>query len=878
MWPWVVLLALPLLAHAPELTGLVSGNPIYFAAGLTSGPSGAALVGLPGWNDPNTGVTTQALGGLAARLWLHGQVPWWNAYSGVGLPLAAEMQNSALFLPFVLLLKFADGILYLKICMQMLAGLASFALLRQLGFGRGIALAGGVLFELNGTFAWMGHAPIMPVAFLPLLLLGLERARAQAVGARWGGWSWISVGIAGSLYAGFPETAFIDGLMAGVWSVYRLVSAPAGARWQLAGNVACGGGVGLLLAMPVLLPFLELLPQSYTGLHGHVALGLDPANFAMFLFPYVLGTIDYDDRWVTWGAAGGFVGLGLACVASLALARRGREYGLRVVLAVWIVLALGRSAALPGVSAVFDAVPFVRDSWFGRYAVPSWELAAVLLCAWALEDWRRGLRLGWPARVGALGGWVCVGAVALQRAWPTIALLLRERPHYPVYLATAVVLGLGTAALCLWLAGRVWTRARAGLVVGVLVAEALVFSMAPLLSGARGAHYDTGAVHFLQANLGLSRFYTLGPFGPNYGALFGTASINHNYLPTPRRWVDYVRAHLDPGADDVSFDGMFGYTVAGAATRAEALRRRLPAFAAVGVKYIVTVSGENPFLDVAGGAALTDQGVAQPLLAGQGIAGVVPAGDFRPGAVDGVTVPVGTYFGTADGVLAVRLCARLQCVDGAAPLQGAVDNGALPILTTAKLDVPAGEDVQYSITHMGGTRGVAVYLFQSSQGRKAALLDTPSGPKAGYAPNVRIVYAPDRPRPSLVYRDQVMDIYQVADTADYFGVRGGACSAAPEGRMVVRTDCTAPGSLVRRELFFPGWRARVNGVDAKIDVADGIFQSVAVPDGMAEVRFAYAPPFIGWAYAAFGLGVLGVMVEKGRCSFLKKRTKKLLTV
>jgi hypothetical protein len=304
----------------------------------------------------------------------------------------------------------------------------------------------------------------------------------------------------------------------------------------------------------------------------------------------------------------------------------------------------------------------------------------------------------------------------------------------------------------------------------------------------------------------------------------------------------------------------------------------LPAFAAVGVKYIVTLPGENPFLNVAGGAALTDQGVAQPLLAGQGIAGVVPAGVFRPGAVDGITVPVGTYFGTADGALAVRLCTRVQCVDGAAPLQGAVDNGALPILAGAKLDVPAGEDLRYSIAHVGGTHGVAIYLFHAGDGRSMAPLDTPSGPKAGYAPNVRIVYAEESPRPSLVYRDRVMDIYQVADTADYFGVRGGGCSVAPEGRLVVRTDCKAPAGLVRRELYFPGWRARVNGKDANIEVVDGIFQGVAVPEGGAEVRFAYAPPFIGWAYAAFGLGVLGLLAEKARCSFLKKRTKKLLTV
>jgi hypothetical protein len=186
---------LPLMIHLPALLGFLSANPIYWMSHLAPrSPEQTLLMrGFPGWVDGNAGVTTQALGRLAADDWLHGIVPWWNHFSGIGLPLAAEMQCSALFLPFVLLLHFDDGVLYLKIVLQILTGIFMWALLRQLGIGRRAALVGAILAEFNGTFAWFSHAPIMPVAFLPLLLLGIERSSAATRAGKTAGWLLIAI-------------------------------------------------------------------------------------------------------------------------------------------------------------------------------------------------------------------------------------------------------------------------------------------------------------------------------------------------------------------------------------------------------------------------------------------------------------------------------------------------------------------------------------------------------------------------------------------------------------------------------------------------------------------------------------------------------------
>ena len=47
--------------------------------------------------DPNVGFITQSLGHLAALDILHGHLPWWNYFEGLGQPLAGEMQSAALF-------------------------------------------------------------------------------------------------------------------------------------------------------------------------------------------------------------------------------------------------------------------------------------------------------------------------------------------------------------------------------------------------------------------------------------------------------------------------------------------------------------------------------------------------------------------------------------------------------------------------------------------------------------------------------------------------------------------------------------------------------------------------------------------------------------
>lgn len=107
-WHIVLLVLLPVLVHLPELIGpflpgRTTSDPLSVLSVATTTRrdwlEGGLLPGLPGWIDGCAGVIVQALGHLVASDWRQGIVPWWNPYSGVGMPLAGEYQPAAFFSP-----------------------------------------------------------------------------------------------------------------------------------------------------------------------------------------------------------------------------------------------------------------------------------------------------------------------------------------------------------------------------------------------------------------------------------------------------------------------------------------------------------------------------------------------------------------------------------------------------------------------------------------------------------------------------------------------------------------------------------------------------------------------------------------------------------
>ena len=603
-----------LLANLPAILGLVSANPLVVEGGLVTGRSGV----LPGYPfiDPNAGFTLQALGHLAALDWLHGHVPWWNAFEGVGSPLAGEVQSGALF-PLTLLLVFHQGFLLLQLSLELLAGCSTYALTRHLGVGRTVAAAAGVAFGLCGTFAWFAHAPIRPVAFLPLALLGVERAMDAAGSGRRGGWRLLAVAVGLSILAGFPETTAIDGLFVLWWAVLRLLG-PGRPCWRAMATKVIGGGVaGVAIAAPLLVAFDSYLPFADVGTHagsGLASVSLPAAGLSQTVLPYVFGPIfglhaaagQNDPISYLWSNVGGYLDVTLLAAALVGLVGR-RHRRLRVGIAAWVAVCLLRTFGWPPVVHLMAHLPGISSTAFYRYADPSWELAVVVLAALGLDDIARTLTRRWvlAAAVVATAG---LAAWSTVTAWPILTATVPPdrgpQPHdYALgSLGAALVLLAGLLVGGIR-AGRPAGRGRSGpradrsrrrgrvVMAGVVAVESIALLGFTYLSAPPvPAALQTGSVTWLQHHLGTSRFYTFGPIQPNYGSYFQIAQLNLNDSPWPKAMNAEILGGLDPNSIPGIFTGGARASVAGP-TPAQELERHLAAFESLGVRYVVEGAG-----------------------------------------------------------------------------------------------------------------------------------------------------------------------------------------------------------------------------------------------------------------------------------------------
>src|SRR3954451_18591395 len=512
-WAMLAVAAVVVIANSPSLLGVVDANPLGPRSGLVSSAT-------PGWlpgeraADPNDGFASQALGHRAALDWIHLRTPWWNPYEGTGAPLAGEMQSGALFPP-TLLTMFPNGQLYERVLLEILAGLASYLLLRRLSLGRWASATAGIAFALNGTFAWLAHAPINAVAMLPAMLLGVELAYSASLTGRRGGWWLIALTGAASFYAGFPELTYIGGLLGVCWFAWRCGCLHREHVHAFARKAACGAIVAVLLSAPLLVASLGYVAEASLGGHSGSRAGdthLPGHALSQLVLPYVYGPIfafgDPELRLTEiWGHVGGFLSTSLLVLAVVGLFSRGRR-GLRLMLLGWIVLTLARIYGEPHLlSEVIGLLPGMSRVAFYRYGMPALELAVIVLAAIGLDEVARG-RVPHRRLAGVTSIMVAAVAVAAVGARPLAGQLGGGFSDHR-YLAGSAAWGAATVLAVAGAAMLRDARARICLASLVVAVDALVLFALPQGSSPRAVSVDLAPVRFLQRHLGTSRFFTL---------------------------------------------------------------------------------------------------------------------------------------------------------------------------------------------------------------------------------------------------------------------------------------------------------------------------------------------------------------------------------
>lgn len=528
------------------VSGLAIDNPVTWTAGIAQFVQCHVACGRP-MIDPNVGFITQSLGHRAAEDLLHGHLPWWNYFEGLGQPLVGEMQSAALF-PLTLLFAFSSGLLWFHMSLEIIAGVAAYLLARRLSIPFVIATGVGILFALNGTFAWLGNAVLNPVAFLPMLLLGIEMIFDGAKSGTRKGWYVAALALALSLYAGFPEVAYFDGLFCGAWAVVRLFDLPRDVRLVAARRTALAAGVGVVLSLPLLVPFYDFMKVANIGGHATAQQSIErlPTHaFSLFFDPYVFGTIFSNTNVnIGWGGIGGYFTISVTVLALLGLFGA-RLRSLRIFLGAWTVLAMFGAFNFLQTRRLWNLIPLVKSAGFGRYIMPSCELAMITLAAFGIMDFatsRRAKRLFTVTTLLGLAILV-LSAVTASALNQGVTQTAKARFVFDILDSVPFV-----AVAALLVIGR-FSKAKVAplLLVLVLVCESVIMFAVPTGESPKSYIVDTAPISFLLAHQGEERFLDFGVIYPNWGSQFGLNSLSAIDLPFPKALSNLIDNQLEPG-------------------------------------------------------------------------------------------------------------------------------------------------------------------------------------------------------------------------------------------------------------------------------------------------------------------------------------------
>jgi hypothetical protein len=545
-----------------------------------------ALCGNPSI-DPNTGWLSTDLGHRAALDLLHGHFPWWNQYEGLGSPLAGEMQSAALF-PLVVLLAFSNGLLYMHVALELIAGLATYFWIRKLGVSNFAATCAGVLFAINATFAWVGNATINPIAFLPLALLGVELLPTSATSKRHSWWI-LALAVALSLYAGFPEVALFDTILVTLYAVVRFFTISKLFRWRCVRTFAYGIVSGLALSAPVLIAFKDYSQQALVGMHGtgrSATIGLPMHALPMFLSPYSFGPFfQVPVATPMWSFIGGFFGVTMFVLALYGCFGK-RLRSLRFTLAGYVVFAFPAIMGITPVRKVWNLIPFVSQSLLDRYIMPSIEMALIVLAVLAFDDMRESFN-----RRRAL--WATVSTFVFVVLGTVEASLTRNYSPLNKASINEEIIGRSIPFVILTvLLVLVWKRPRriTGYLACVLVFEMGLYFMIPTYWAPAAIKTDNAPIAFLQKNLGIDRIFTLGPIAPNWGSYFGISELNEVDLPFPTKFADEIETKLAPGERQSVNQFFVESGVSNVTFFEDVFAKNISQYELLSVKYLVTSS------------------------------------------------------------------------------------------------------------------------------------------------------------------------------------------------------------------------------------------------------------------------------------------------
>jgi hypothetical protein len=322
------------------------------------------------------------------------KIPLWNVYSGCGAPFLANMNSMSLSPLYMLASLFASSWAadLFVLARLLVAGLCTYFALTMLIPQRAVALVGALGYMFTGYMLLYLNMPELSVSMLiPALILGGEAIirKPGAVSI-----SLCAAAVALNLLGGMPEISFASFMFSGFYLLWRLLTIEGWAlRWRYFYLTAIAYIAGLLLSLPLVLPFLEYMRNSF-NIHDPAVIGyycgvLSDEDWRRGLLSYIF-PVGWSQKYFArgfYGAAFGFLAFMGACLACWRY-RKGKEE--RTVCAIMLFFALAFGAMLlkrfgsPLVNW-FGLLPLASMIYYPKYDEPIMALCVAILAAFAVS-------------------------------------------------------------------------------------------------------------------------------------------------------------------------------------------------------------------------------------------------------------------------------------------------------------------------------------------------------------------------------------------------------------------------------------------------------------------------------------------------------------
>jgi hypothetical protein len=828
----------------------------------------------------------------------------WCPEIGAGFPLVADGVTTPFYpphWPLLVLLHPARALTAALFVAYLASGLAMAAFVRTLGLGPAAAALAGFVYTWSG-FA-VGHAVHVNVVaglpFLPLTLLFLERA-ARAAPLRNITLAGLSLGV--QCLGGHPQVVLMSAALGAGYALVRLWPPRMSGRdlARPAALIAVFVAVGAGISAVYYLPMAELARQSVRPEGGlsyakAVAYALPPSHLVTAVSPFFFfdaRTGTYEGAWNPAEMAF-YAGLPTLVLAGIALWSRPRDPLARFFAAaalVSLLLALGDATPLHG---LLHSLPVVRGLRAPARYVLLVDASLAVLAALGLDS----LRNDAGSIVARRAGVVVVAAAVLTVGLPLTAPLWRGRlagdgwhdadwAHgVPGLLsAQAWIPLLWLALTAVWL----WRRPRSGAVswwpaAGAALVAADLSAFAATSFSTQWVRPDTvlrpDAAHALAASGGSQgrAYIASGPTpwrsASDLSIVQGFRSLDA-YVSLPlARHARYMRAFW---LSDQTARGLLD--AAAVTSVVDSWRRPLDPRSTLGGEEF---SPRHPLAGLGPGRPERD---VRFLLTGAAVdrihlvtslhdAAEIPQdAEVARVTLEAMTGPPLTFRLRAGRETAERLhdahVAHLQ----PAPHLSAwslVDRRSEGSFYLARFAWPETRRLASVRIRYTARRGRLLLFGGTVGGSEPGVIHLSPFLREGYRP-VReeagaVLYENERARPRAFAVHRIV----VASTATEAVDRLATGEVRPEEAAVLedpaapattgtgpsavsvqvdeplRVDLAATmkgdGYLVLADTTYPGWHATVDGVEAPIFAANGLFRAVFVRDGSHRVRWEYRP-------------------------------------